>query len=283
MKTASGALITLLNTNQFIWADLYTFTLIDGTVLRYTSADSDLVVSGNTFSSVGPYLQRGPTKLVIGIEVDTLSISFLLNSGVQIGSIPLAMFARNGGFDGARLKLERVFMATWGDTSAGTLINFVGRVAETVVGRSQVDMSVNSDLELLNIMLPRNVYQAGCLHSLYDSGCTLNPATYTVSNAATAGSTNVGIVNTLAQASGYFDLGTITFTSGVNLGVTRTIKSYTVGYIIPSLYFPYTPGIGDTFTAKPGCDKLYATCGSKFSNTANFRGYPTIPVPETIL
>ena len=39
---------------------------------------------------------------------------------------------------------------------------------------------------------------------------------------------------------------------------------------------------GDTFDAYPGCDKLEATCISKFNNKPNFGGYPFVPTPETI-
>jgi uncharacterized phage protein (TIGR02218 family) len=40
---------------------------------------------------------------------------------------------------------------------------------------------------------------------------------------------------------------------------------------------------GDGFTIRAGCDKRIATCGAKFANTANFRGFPHIPGQDTIL
>jgi len=39
----------------------------------------------------------------------------------------------------------------------------------------------------------------------------------------------------------------------------------------------------DTFTIRAGCDKRIETCGAKFANTANFRGFPHIPGQDTIL
>ena len=45
MRTAVAGLTTILNTNRTLFvADLYTFTLIDATILRYTSADINLTV-----------------------------------------------------------------------------------------------------------------------------------------------------------------------------------------------------------------------------------------------
>ena len=34
---------------------------------------------------------------------------------------------------------------------------------------------------------------------------------------------------------------------------------------------------GDGFTIRAGCDKRMETCGAKFANTANFRGFPHMP------
>jgi uncharacterized phage protein (TIGR02218 family) len=40
---------------------------------------------------------------------------------------------------------------------------------------------------------------------------------------------------------------------------------------------------GDSFIARAGCDKRIATCGAKFANTANFRGFPNIPGQDAVL
>ena len=40
---------------------------------------------------------------------------------------------------------------------------------------------------------------------------------------------------------------------------------------------------GDTFRIVAGCDKQFATCRSKFANTANFRGFPHVPGNDFML
>ena len=40
---------------------------------------------------------------------------------------------------------------------------------------------------------------------------------------------------------------------------------------------------GDSFIAQAGCDKRIATCGAKFANTVNFRGFPNIPGQDAVL
>lgn len=145
-------------------------------------------------------------------------------------------------------------------------------------------MAVKSELETLDVQMPHNLYMATCIHTLYDDGCGLVAASFTVTGNVTSGATASSVSCNLAQADGYFDLGVIRFTSGANAGLTRSIKSYTAGVIVPVMPFPYTPAPADLFTARPGCDKLEATCNSvKFSNRDNFRGYRFIPVAEAAL
>jgi uncharacterized phage protein (TIGR02218 family) len=230
-----------------------------------------------------PIIKRGATRSVIGVEVDTLNVSLLLNSDVEVNGIPLAKFAMEGGFDGARLELDRSFAASWTAEACGSLNLFTGRVAEVTVTGTEVQLTVNSDLELLNVQMPRNVYQDQCIHTVYDPGCGLSPAAFTVTANTTSGSSRTLINCNLAQSNGYFDLGTVTFTTGSNAGESRTVKRYTTGALVPSFPLPYVPAAGDLFTAKPGCDGLRATCNTRFSNEANIRIYPYIPVPEAAL
>jgi uncharacterized phage protein (TIGR02218 family) len=44
---------------------------------------------------------------------------------------------------------------------------------------------------------------------------------------------------------------------------------------------PIAPG--DAFTVTAGCDKQFATCGAKFANTINFRGFPYMPGNDAVL
>lgn len=281
MKAASAQLIALLDSGKFFMADLYDFVTVGGTHYRYTSADIDLAWNGNTYSSKGLRLKRSRTRIVRGLEVDTLDITVNPTSADLIGGVPFLQALGTGALDGAEVTLYRAYMETWGDTTPGALWMFSGKISEVSMSRTEANLKVKSDLELLNIQMPRNLYQPGCIHTLYDTGCTLSQAGFGVNNTAQAGSTKTSIVNSLAQASGYFDQGKLVWNTGANAGVTRTVKSYVPGTLALALPLPYTPAAGDTFTVYPGCDKQQSTCTSKFNNLANFRAYPYIPVPET--
>ena len=115
---------------------------------------------------------------------------------------------------------------------------------------------------------------------LFDNGCQLSKASFVNASSVLTGSTKRTLNCGLVQADGYFDLGTITFTSGDNIGITRTVHHYTVGHLYLAYSLPVLPAISDTFNAYAGCDKRLSTCTDKFNNKANFRGFPFMPVPE---
>src|SRR5262249_56535499 len=106
-----------------------------------------------------------------------------------------------------------------------------------------------------------DLFQSGCVNSLYDVACGVTKTSYAMTGTAAAGSTATLVAATLAQASGWFDQGSITFTSGQNAGFARTVKSYiagspgTLSLIAP---FPFAPAAGDPFPAYPRCDQTIA-------------------------
>jgi len=298
MKPASLALQSLLASRQFFAADLYTFTLCGGSTLRYCAGDADITANGNTYPAggqTGPYFDRKDNKSKchwkIGVEVDTLSLDVLPGSAL-VNGVPFLSAARMGVFDGAELTLERAFMPNYGNTAAGTVVMFAGRIAEIDCGRSIATLQVNSHLELLNLSLPRNLYQAGCLNCLYDSGCGVSAAAALSAGKVGPGSTPSAIIMaslnaalnfglaTVSQA-GWFDQGYVAFSGAtVNAGFQRAVKSWDGTTLFLAAPLPRMPAAGESFAAYPGCDKSLTGC-AKFGNTARFRGFPFIPVPET--
>ncbi|HEY1503352.1 MAG TPA: DUF2163 domain-containing protein [Stellaceae bacterium] len=289
MKPASTALQDLLASRQFFAADLYTFTLIGGAALRYCSGDRDVAVGGNLFTAQGPRIDRKDNKAKchwkIGVEVDTLVFDVLPQATDMVNGLPFLAACVRGAFDGAELQLERAFMATYGDTSVGTVIMFAGRVAEIDLGRAVATFTINSHLELLNLQLPRNLWQPGCVNSLGDASCGVDLPSFAVSGSAAAGSSAGVIAASLVQPTSYFDQGKIAFNSGLNTGLVRSVKNWVAGSpgsIALLAPFPNVPAAGDAFTIYPGCDKTLGPNGcAKFANTARFKGYPFVPTPDT--
>lgn len=280
MKTASTALKNFIpSTRQFVEADLFTITPATGAVRRYTSVDQDITWQSNTYlsSSSGVLISRSTFKWAVGLTVDTLDL--------MIDAPGLSAQLATGLFDGARVRLDRLFGTAFG-TWIDSVTLFTGNVADIRgLGRTRCDLTVRSRLDLLNNALPRILFQPSCRWTLYDPGCTLVKATF--GHAVTIASVvNAFTLNTTAtDADAFYDLGTLTFTSGVLNGVSATIKKYlhASGQVILNVPLSPAPSNGDALTLYPGCDKQQATCLSKFNNLINFGGFPYIPTVETAL
>lgn len=283
MRDASEKLITLLDADQFLMADLYTITTIQGDIYRYTNFDAHLTVDGQIFRSDGPIISREGISISLGVEVDSLSISIQVSGSESFDQIPVVQAFHNGVLDGARFKLERVFMdyRTPTDTSAGTIKLFEGRIIEPEFDRNIIDASVASDTDVLDVLMPRNLYQPSCLNTLFDSACSLSRLEYVVSTTVDAGSTEYRLLCHLNQPQGWFTQGVVEFTQGLNKGLKRTVRLHESGALLLTLPLLSMPAEGEIIKVYPGCDKRLETCMNRFNNRDHFRGQPFIPVPET--
>jgi uncharacterized phage protein (TIGR02218 family) len=282
MRAASDALKALLASDQFYMADLYTFTLASGVVLRYADGDLDLTLDGVTFYASGALIARKGIKSTTGTTVGTLEIDIYAGMTNLVSGAPILQEIATGAFDNADLLVQRVFMATWGDTSAGAIAMFSGQISDAPQAtRTSAVMTAKTYMNLLNINMPRNLYQASCSYTLYDLGCGVDRSAMAVSAVAGSGSTSALINVSTAQSSGWFSQGYVLFTSGNNANLRRTIKSSSQSQLALAYPLPYAPAAGDTMTLYPGCDHCLSTCANKFGNGARFRAMPYTPVPET--
>src|SRR5205085_4432718 len=215
MRAASPALIALLaSSDRFIMADLYTITLVGGSVLRYSAAPTALFANGYTFA-LGPKFERSKTKIVIGTQVDELEVKIYTEPTDLIGGQPFLRAAWQGEFDGALLQLERAFMATYGDTSPGTVVLFAGRISDIDCSRTGIDLKCRSHLELLNIQMPRRLWQSSCTHSFGGAMCQFNRSSMQVMFPAGPGSTQVQIATSVSPSPPSL------YVQGSLVGVTR--------------------------------------------------------------
>ncbi len=284
---------------------LLTITPKTGSIVRWTDHEQDLVVGGNTFlhggeGTTNPAPKVGRLRQSYGVEeTDRLALMLFTVNGALFNGVSLPLFAAQRGFDGAIAKIERLYIPPSGGlASLGAMWWWEGPVGMVRPSSVQVDLEVESAIALLNVMLPRIVYQPGCVHMLYDAECTLVRASFTTtavpvaaSPAPTTSSFDSGAPFTwpaAAQVTDYYRLGVITFTSGVNSGLSRGVRldtwtggagahhSFTLDRPLPT-----APAAGDQFGIYPGCDKQQATCTNKFANLVHFRAFPYVPKPET--
>ncbi len=273
----------LQNNTEFRMADLYTITLMSGTVLRYTTWDSNLVVLGNTFLTGPPNIERTSIEEKLGMDVSTIEITIQASLFDVVNGTPILQAIGLGLWDGAAFRIDRLFMDSNGN-QIGTVIRFSGVVGPVdELTRSYVKFTVNAGTQFLTMQLPPIIMQPNCVHTLFDAGCGLVKASFAEANTVQGGSTINKLISLSAKADGYYDNGQIVFTSGPNTGLTKAVKQYFAKNFFFNSPLPFPPNAGDAFTAWPGDDKTQATCANKFNNLANFGGFPYVPVPETAI
>jgi uncharacterized phage protein (TIGR02218 family) len=275
--------IWLQTATEIRMADLYTITLKNGTALRYTTWDTNLVVLGNKFLTGPPNIARSAIEEKLGMDVATLEITIEASLADTIIGVPVLQAIGQGLFDGAGFRIDRLFMDS-NSNQIGTVVRFSGFVGPVEeLTRAGAKLTVNAGTAYLNMQLPAIILQPGCTNTLFDPRCGLLKASFANNLVAQPGSTLNKIITASAQPDTYFDNGQLIFTGGPNSGLVKAIRQYIGGVIYFNSPLPSLPNAGDSFTAYPGCDKTQATCTGKFNNLPNFEGFPYVPVPETAI
>jgi hypothetical protein len=307
MKAATTTLINFLeNATTYVRADLYTFTLNSGTVLRYTSANAP-VTTTITVNGVaqGPYTWNvGPPISDEGVQssrgVNAASVDITINGGTDVWTVnglDILDFIEGFGLDGASVRIDRAWAPDWptmfGAGPTGTHCRFSGLFTEAKeLGETQAVVTVQDPRSVLQTQYPAEVYCTSCLNVFGDADCSVNVVALKVTGAVASGGspTQLTFDTGLTQATGYFTLGVIAFTSGVNEGLSRSIKTYsaTGGAVSVTAPLPAAPAAGDTFTISPGCSLALSStnpngCQQWQPSTyqERFRGQPFIPPPTT--
>lgn len=213
MKTASVALTNFLAAQSedptdlsIFVVDIYTFTLANASVLRYCSGDREIVFGGHTFSVISPStpgvpsISRSKINSTIGLSVDELTIEIAASPLVLLNGVTFLAALIRGDLDGATVLVQRLFMPTYGDTTFGAVTQFLGLVGDVSdIGSASAKINVKALTELLNIDMPRNLYQPGCRHTLFDAGCTLLPVSFSVNGVVGSSPNVISIPSNLTQ------------------------------------------------------------------------------------
>jgi hypothetical protein len=306
VKVASAGTLAILATGQYTKFEFYKFVLPNLGTFFFHNADTGPLVIATPAAVAGTYLPgltivRSSFTQKTGLDVQSVDLTIQPQSDNPGGAVTLAGGAflsqiRAGGFDGGIVTISKGFfnhpaIGASIDLSPGVVPWFQGVVDEVQIGRFSVDVTVHDTAQLLNVMMPRNILQAGCVHEVFDAGCTLLASTFTVTGSISGGITANGFNTGLTQATGYWQRGIIKFTSGVLNGSSYVVSAYnnTSGAITTVIPLAAAPSIADTFSIRPNCLKSQAACsntnaalGPAFNNLTHYRGAPYVPQPETL-
>jgi len=121
----------------------------------------------------------------------------------------------------------------------------------------------------------RHQFDSACLH---DAGAHRRPwAVFP------GGEHGLCLEGSGAALAGYFDLGQLVWTTGLNAGQQSQVKQYTPGQFVLWEPVHYNIQAGDEYQVTPGCDKSLETCKNKFDNFVNYGGFPDVPGRDAIV
>lgn len=283
-----------LATNRGIMAHLYAFTSVTGATDYFTDLDTAISYNEIFWKANSLRFEGILRKLSIGTNVDEQTVKIWAAPTDTLFGANFLAGVEEGLLDGAIIVRSRAIWNFVTGNAAYDVANnqplavwplFTGYMAEVVKGgASHVEIKVKSALNKLDVNMPRNYYQPGCLWTLFDQGCTLSKAAFTVTG--TVGPippnpllvpVNGGLTSLGADGLPMYAQGRLLFTSGVNAGLQVLIGNNDAS----NLYLAYPlndlPSIGDSISFTPGCSKFHSTCVVKFSNGNNFRGFDKVP------
>lgn len=242
----------------------------DGLALGFTDHDEALGFDGTAF---GPETGWGASeaKSSLGLGTDTVDVEGAISSA----SIAEADISA-GLYDGATVE---AFLVNWREPDQRELLR-----SATVGKIVAADGRFTAELESLAGTLDQpsgRFVTRGCDAEVGDGRCkvALAAAPFRGSGAVTAvsGAGALKVSGLGGFAGGWFARGVLTWTMSGRAVRVREHRRDAGG--VELLLEPGGPGVavGDAFTVTAGCDKSFATCGAKFGNRVNFRGFPHLP------
>lgn len=251
----------------------------DGVKLGFTDHDRD-VVFGDTTYTARAGLDAASAESSLGFAIGGTEVSGALSTDTLLEA-DLA----SGRYDAASFE---TWLVDWSDPAQRLLLD-VSTIGEVKRSEYAFTAELRSQAHKLDQERGRR-YQQACCADLGDPRCSVRldvtafqaHATVLASEAPSECVAQIG-----SYEAGWFTGGRVEFITGGNAGALVGIKSHRASDAGDVLTFwtplaaPIQPGDGFTVTA--GCDKSFATCGSKFNNVPNFRGFPHIPGNDVLM
>jgi uncharacterized phage protein (TIGR02218 family) len=246
----------------------------DGVVLGFTDHDEDVPL-GALVCRAGTGLTASEITSRLGLAVDGSEVSGALASDT-LTEADLAA----GRYDAAEIE---TYLVDWSEPALSVLLA-KGALGEVRREGAAFVAEVRGLADRLNQESGRR-YTATCSADLGDARCTVNldDAAYRGEEAvaALAGTSAFIATGLSAFADTWFSAGRLQWTSGANSGLAVEVKRHRRDGddIRIELWqaMPEPLAAGDAFVVTAGCDKRFATCRDRFTNTVNFRGFPHIP------
>lgn len=270
MKTIQPGLAAHLAGGVTTLARCWQLTRRDGVVMGFTDHDGDLAFDGVTYRARSG-LEASEAESELGFSIGNIDAAGVLHSaGITETDIT------RGLYDGAEVS---VHLVDWSNPANRQRLD-VMVIGEIRRGDAAFVAELRSAAHRFDEERGR-LYTSRCGADLGDARCKTVIATSTSAVVTFAGPGEIRLSGLGAFANGWFTGGRLVFTSGANSGHVIEIRRHqlegTTAVIDLWLDVPLPMAVGDGVQLTPGCDKSFATCGTKFANRINFQGFPHIP------
>lgn len=254
------------------WAIKITRT--DDEVYGWTSADRDATIDAVIYESA-PGLSVASFASSAGLAVDNSELTVLADDTIITRADIIAGRWNNAAY--------LLFKYDWTDVSAGEEVISAGFLGE-LHPRSGAYVA---ELRALQQYLQQPVGAAStktCRARLGDAMCMVDLGGWTETGTITSvTSKQVFTDSSRTEADDYFGEGILTWTAGLNTGLSQKVKTYASDTFTLSLPMIFDVQIGDTYSVVAGCRKrLDEDCAAKFSNELNFQGEPHRPTVDEL-
>jgi uncharacterized phage protein (TIGR02218 family) len=274
VRTIPPALQAKLDSGITTLCRCWIVTRNDGVVQGFTEHDEDVVVGG-AICRAGTGLTGSEATARLGLAVDASEMAGALADDT-LNEDDLAA----GRYDAAGVEL---WLVDWSEPELRVLL------AKGTLGEVKREgAAFSAEVRGLSQKLAEDsgrLFTATCSADLGDARCTID-----LTNSAYQGSGTVAALSGVSTFTvsgldafddGWFTAGKLSFSGGANAGLAMEVKLHkkSGGVVSITLWqaMAQPVAVGDAFSVTAGCDKRFATCLGRFSNSVNFRGFPQIP------
>ncbi len=246
----------------------------DGVKFGFTDHDLDLGFEGHLFRASSGMTAR-TLQQTTGLAVDNSETLGALSDAAVDEADLIA-----GRFDGAEV---RAWLVNWAD-AAQRIEQFRGNLGEISRAGGAFKAELRGLTDRLNQPQGR-IFQRNCTAVLGDARCKVNlttPGNFAQTSVVGFDALKRCRFDGLGSfADRWFERGRFIVTSGAAAGLVGVIKfdRLVAGQRIVDLWHELGAqiAISDQVRLEVGCDRISTTCRAKFTNFANFRGFPHIP------
>lgn len=274
MINVSPELLAALSADLTYLCRILTFARPDGTVLRFTDHDVDLLFEGETYISTKAF-SASATNLTLNRLNNNVDIVCILDPNT-IRYEELVM----GLYDNAKVTLSIVSYKHL-EYGAVELINGLIQNCQ-VTNRQSATLSVRGNVKRAQKQVCET-YSAECRAQFGDARCKVDlaPHTYDFTVTTYVYRQQFFSEDLVGHSPEFFARGVVEWLTGPNKGIRIEVIGSNEGNIHLLLPIPMPMSPGDTGKIVRGCFKTLAACQG-YNNVPNYRGEPYVPTEDGI-